>query len=148
MWIILVMILQVVGVPPTGRELEKWCREIEAIEPNLRLREATHLRGRITLRQHQYPPLPDAFVPLEKSQVELRTYISQSKQISVKVTTTGEDGTFDLGVVEAGKYRLLASPNRNMGQPGLLECANKECNLEISLQMNPTDMPVAACPIR
>jgi hypothetical protein len=84
--------------------------------------------------------------PLMRSRLELRKYISQRKQITVKVTTTDEKGSFDLGTVAAGKYRLLA---RGFQQPTDLKCpSGNKCELNIALQVNPTDLPVSVCPIR
>src|SRR5260221_99554 len=86
----------------TGKPDKDYCYKIETIRPNLELRRAVHVVGRITDGH-------DA--PLMKSRVELRKYLSQRKQTTVKVTTTDENGFFDIGTVEAGKYRFLASLN-------------------------------------
>jgi carboxypeptidase family protein len=125
-----------VGRPPD----KEYCYKIETIRPNLELSESVHIVGRITDGH-------DA--PLKKSRVELRKYISQRKQVTVKATTTDEKGYFDLGTVAAGKYRLLASPHRGFQQPADLKCpSGNKCELNIALQVNPTDLPVSACPIR
>ena len=126
------------GQQPTKAAMQKFCNG-EKIEPNLELQQQTHITGRVT---------DIAGVPLKNSPVELRSYISQHNQVTVKVTSTGENGQFDLGTVKKGTYRLLASPNRVWKQPTKLECAGEKCDLNIALQINPTDLPDAGCPIR
>jgi hypothetical protein len=124
----------------TGEQSDKdYCYRIETIRPNLELRESVHIVGRIT---------DDHGAPLMKSRVELRKYLSERKQTTVKATTTDGNGYFDMGTVEGGKYRFLASPNRGFQQPTSLKCSDKKCELNIALKVNPTDLPVSACPIR
>ena len=144
-----------VGKPPTKAELAKLCEheytlnvknwspqivEVnETLQPNLQLQQSTHITGRIT-------DTPGGL--LIGSQVELREYISPRKQVTVKTTTTDDNGRFDLGTVHKGKYRLLPSPTRAWKQPTKLECAGENCELSITLQLNATDLPDAGCPIR
>lgn len=86
---------------------------------------------------------------MENSIVELRLYLSESKQSSVKNATTDRDGNFDLATVAEGQYRLLASPTRLFEQAGWLECDNgDECKLDIVLRASATDMPANSCPVR
>jgi hypothetical protein len=83
------------------------------------------------------------------SPVELRKYISERKQLFVRVVSTGGDGHFDLGMVEPGKYRLLASPDRLFKQPPTLTCQTGDtCKLDIMLEVTPTDTSTYLCPIR
>ena len=124
-----------------GKQPDKdYCYKIETIRPNLELQEPTRILGRVT----------DIMgAPLMKSRLELRKYISQRKQITVKVTTTDEKGYFDLGTAAAGKFRLLASANRGFKQPTDLKCpSGNTCELNIALQVNPTDQCDSVCPIR
>jgi hypothetical protein len=123
---------------PTKADIDKLCNA-EKVEPNLVLRQSTHVNGRITDIEG---------VPLKKSQVGLRRYISKEKQVRLKTVTTDDNGNFDLGAVEKGEYRLLASPNRIFQQPPRVECPEKNCQLNIALQINATDQPESACPIR
>jgi hypothetical protein len=123
---------------PTKADIEKLCKS-EKVEPNLVLREPTHVNGHVTDIEG---------VPLKKSQVELRRYLSKEKQVSLRTVTTDDNGNFDLGTVEKGEYRLLASPNRIFQQPPKLECPEKNCQLNMALQINATDQPESACPIR
>jgi hypothetical protein len=128
-----------VGRAPTPREMEKFCYKIETIKPNLELQEATNITGRITDVSGE---------PLKRSVVEIRTYISRRKQIAVKKVTTDDSGYFDLGTIGKGKYRLLASPNRAWRQPQTLECSEKRCVLNITLQVNATDLLESICPVK
>jgi hypothetical protein len=123
-----------------GQPDNDYCYKIETIHPNLELRESVHFMGRIT-DGHDWP--------LMAHPVELRKYISQRKQTIVKVTTADENGYFDMGIVEAGRYRLLASPHRGFQQPTSLKCPRgKKCVLNIALQVNNPDTPISACPVR
>jgi len=118
----------------------KYCYEIEKIHPNLELHNQVRVFG--TLQD-------ESNAPFASSRVELRSYISQRKQVSVLVVSTDGSGHFDLGIVKPGKYRLLASPNRGFKQPSTLQCQTGDtCELKITLMVNPTDMPDSQCPIR
>lgn len=111
----------------------------EHILPNLELKRDTRIRGRIT---------DESGVPFRYSRIELRSFISQSKQITLRKLTTDDDGKFDLGVVKQGSFRLLLSPNRGFKQPEKVECLKETCILDTVLMVNPSDMPGAGCPIR
>jgi Carboxypeptidase regulatory-like domain len=128
---------QLVQIGPNDPD---YCYEVEKIRPNLELRNQVHVVG--TVRDQ-------TTAPLTSSRVELRTYISQRKQVTVRVVSTDGNGHFDLGIVKPGKYRLLASPHRGFKQPSALQCRNGDvCELKITLVANPTDMPDSPCPIR
>ena len=129
-----------------GKQPDKnYCYKIETIRPNLVLSESVHILGRIFVAAEGLTP---DTAPLKNSRVELRKYISQRKQTTVKVVTTDEKGYFDMGTEEAGKYRFLASPDRSCQQPPSLKCPSGKCELTIGLQMNATDMPDSICPVR
>jgi hypothetical protein len=130
-----------------GKQPDKnYCYKIETIRPNLVLSESVHMLGRIFIAAVGLTP---DTAPLKNSRVELRKYISQRNQTTVKVTTTDEKGYFDMGTVEAGRYRFLASPDRLCQQPPNLQCPEgKKCELNIGLKLNPTDMPISFCPVR
>jgi hypothetical protein len=130
---------QVVIAGGNGKLPKDWCYKAETIRPNLELSKSAHIAGRVTDGHDS---------PLKKSRVELRKYISQRKQTAVKVTTTDENGYFDMGTVKAGRYRFLASPTRGFQQPTNLECHGKKCDLNIALQVNSTDLPLSGCPVR
>jgi hypothetical protein len=65
------------------------------------------------------------------------------------MTTTDLNGSFDLGQVKKGEYRLLASPTRAFPQPEPLDCFERQsCELIIILKANSSDMPESVCPVR
>jgi hypothetical protein len=115
------------------------CEKLEQIKPNLVLSLDSHIHGRVTDGKE---------VPLKNSRVELRRYISEKKQVLLKGVNTDENGVFELGKIEAGKYRLLASPTRAFKQPGNLECFIDECDFDIVLQPAESEAATAACPVR
>jgi len=128
---------QLVQIGPNDPD---YCYKIEKIHPNLELRNQVHVVG--TLQDQ-------SGAPFVGSRVELRKYFSQRKQVSLRVIATDNTGHFDLGIVQPGKYRLLASPNREFKQPSTLQCQTGDmCELKIVLILNPTDMPDLPCPIR
>ncbi len=134
----------------TGPVNPNYCKEVlrrEKIQPNLELKNSVHLIGTVLWAVNQ----PEEFVePIKYSRVELRKYISQHKQKTLKVVETDANGHFDLGTVEPGKYRLLPAQTRAFKQPAKLECPAGEstCDLKIGLRANATDQPDAACPIQ
>jgi hypothetical protein len=117
----------------------EYCSQVEPIRPNLKLSDDTNVRGHVT---------DETTAPFKHSPVELRRFISETKQVIVKTVSTDADGNFDLGVVKRGDYRLLLSPHRGFKQPAKLECRSQPCTLETALIANPTDALAAGCPIR
>jgi hypothetical protein len=136
---------QVVIVGGNGKLPKDWCYKVETIRPNLELQESAHILGRIFVAATGLTPDLGA---MKNSRVELRKYISQRKQTIVKVITTDDNGFFDMGTVEAGKYRLLASPTRAIQQAADLKCSGNKCELNIGLRLNPTDQVLSLCPVR
>jgi hypothetical protein len=125
------------GPPPATRE---YCLSMETIAPNLKLAQDTVVRGKIS---------DQTTAPFAHSPVELRSFISESKQVTVKEVVTDDDGNFDLGVVKQGPYRLLLAPHRGFKQPAHRECWEaKTCTLNAVLIASPTDQFVTQCPIR
>jgi hypothetical protein len=123
--------------PPTGNP--EYCASVEPLRPNLVLTGDTTVQGRVTDRTR---------APLKKSPVELRRFISESKQERLKKLSTDADGKFDLGTVKRGEYRLLLSPHRGFKQPEKLECSSINCTLDAVLMVSPTDQLASSCPIR
>lgn len=109
------------------------------IKPNLQLNKPTHLFGVLA------DPSGD---PFKRSKVELRRWISDTDQASLKVVETYDNGRFDIGTIQAGQYRFLPSATGGFKQPESLSCPEAECRVELVLQMNPTDTPDSVCPIR
>jgi hypothetical protein len=132
----------------TGPRDPDYCYKIEKIQPNFELKNPVHVIGTVS-----YGMNTDAggyeLSALANSKVELREYISQRKQVSVKVVTTDIHGQFDLGTVKPGRYRLLPSPDRGARQPSQLKCEDgSTCELKIILTLSATDQPDSLCPIR
>lgn len=127
---------QLVQIGPSD---PNFCENAERLTPNLRVFEIARISGTL---------VDDSGAPFKASRVELRTYISAKRQSSVKTVTTNEHGQFDLGRVEPGQYRLLASATRAFAQPQTLACTVKECKFDIKLHVNPTDLPTSVCPVR
>jgi hypothetical protein len=128
---------QLVFSRPPGPD---YCYRVEKIQPNLELNRQLRVGGTITDQLRN---------PFKNSRVELRKYISQRKQTTVKVATTDASGHFDLETVKPGRYRLLPSPSRVFKQPSPLECNDSDtCKLRIMLMINATDQPDSICPIR
>ena len=124
------------GPPPGNPE---YCASVEPLRPNLVLTADATVQGRVTDQSSE---------PLKNSPVELRRFISESKQERVKKLSTDADGKFDLGTVKRGQYRLLLSPHRGFKQPEKLECSSRTCTLDAILIVNPTDQLASSCPIR
>ena len=123
---------------PTA-ETSAYCTQVEQLRPNLELKEDTTVRGHIADQTGE---------PFRNSAIELRRFVSESEQIAVNKVSTDGDGSFDLGLVKRGDYRLLLSPHRGFKQPTKLECWQKNCTLDTVLIVNPTDESAAECPIR
>ncbi len=109
------------------------------IKPNLQLSKPTHLFGVLA---------DPSGAPFKRSKVELRKWISATDQASLKVVETDNGGRFDIGMIEAGRYRFLPSASRGFKQPESLSCPEAECRVELVLQVNPTDTPDSVCPVR
>ena len=123
---------------PLPRTLEE-CSAFEPLRPNLKLAGSARIKGHVA---------DQATAPIGNSPIELRRFISATKQETVKKAFTDKDGRFDLGVIEKGDYRLLLSPHRGFKQPEELKCDGTNCVLEVILVVNPTDQVTAQCPIR
>jgi Carboxypeptidase regulatory-like domain len=111
----------------------------EVIKPNLLLKSETTISG--VVKDETGAPFKNSLVSLMAlSAIEL-----QPAYLDVK---TDDFGRFVFEPAEPGEYRLRASPHRGFAQPEKLECwGQKECNLDITLKVNPTDLDYAACPI-
>ena len=89
--------------PPAGNP--EYCRAVEPLHPNLVLTADATVQGRVTDQTN---------APLKNSPIELRRFVSESKQARVSGLSTDADGKFDLGTVKRGKYRLLLSPHQRI----------------------------------
>ena len=103
-----------------SRVTPEYCSQVEQIHPNFSPAEDVVVR--IT---------DQTTAPLQSSPIELRRFISERKQVTVKKVSTDVDGKFDLGLVKAGDYRLLLSPHRGFKQPEKLECSRiRDCTVD------------------
>ncbi len=83
-----------------SRATPEYCSQVELIHPNFTPAEDVLVRGRIT---------DQTTAPFQNSPIELRRFISERKQVTVKKVSTDADGKFDLGLVKHGDYRLRKS---------------------------------------
>jgi hypothetical protein len=99
-----------------------------------------HLRGRLK---------DPTGAPFKFSKVVLRKSDSNGTFAEFRTVNTDEDGRFDFQTVHRGKYRFLPAPNRGWKQPEKALCqGGRECELDLTLEINPTDQPFAGCPIQ
>ena len=88
-----------------SRATPEYCSQVESIHPNFTPAGDVLVRGRIT---------DQTTAPFQNSPIELRRFISERKQVTVKKVSTDADGKFDLGLVKHGDYRLLLSPHLSL----------------------------------
>jgi hypothetical protein len=70
----------------------------ETVRPNLQLRESHRFSGELK---------DQSGAPFSGSNIILRKIDAKGKFVEYRTATTDKDGHFDLGTVEAGKYRFL-----------------------------------------
>jgi hypothetical protein len=146
---------QLIDVPCKGTAAqcaernEKFCATAESSAANLKVQTQTRIWGVLidpsgAVFAHPQPGLT----------VELRDPKSSRVLASSKVSETG---TFDLGPVSHGNYRLIAvlivdgktARYRGWEQPKALACGDAgECTLAMLLRASGTDNPVDFCPPR
>lgn len=126
---------QVVQVGPTDPH---YCERVH-VRPNFIMKEAGRLSGKI---------IDQSGAPFQNSRVELRTYLSETKQIPLRSAVTDQEGVFRFDNLGPGRYRLLASPTRTFRQPEQFVCSRVDCDVLITLQASPTDLPDSQCPVK
>jgi Carboxypeptidase regulatory-like domain len=127
---------QVVQIGPVN---SNYCADLK-VKPNLHVQSSVRVKGKITDRTGD---------PFKNSSVELRRYLSETKQPPQRKVTTDAEGNFDLGTLPKGEYRLLASPTRAFKQAKEMCCKpDEQCLLDIVLEVNPTDQVDSQCPIK
>jgi hypothetical protein len=115
-----------------------YCYKLK-VEPNLTIELDANVHGRV---------IDATGAPFRNSPVELRIFLSPNRQVPFRTAKTDANGNFYLGGVTAGEYRLVASPTRAFQQPAPLRCMKKQCELPITLQASPTDLPDSQCAVR
>jgi 5-hydroxyisourate hydrolase-like protein (transthyretin family) len=126
---------QLVSVGPPDPH---YCDKLK-VEPNLTIELDTHILGLLVDASGE---------PFRNSPVELRAFLSPTKQVLATTTMTDANGRFHIENVKAGKYRLLAPQARGFLQPGPQRCASAQCELSITLHPSSTDTPESVCPAR
>ena len=125
---------------PIGLGLGEVDCSTETVKPNLFLDRSTHVTGTIE---------DESGASFSKSKVVVRQFDAGSNLKEIKIVATDDVGRLDLGTLDAGRYRVLASPNRAFAQAEKLDCGDQpECKIRITLRTNRTDLPYAACPIK
>jgi hypothetical protein len=89
---------QLVSIGPSGGSLREYCERVEPLRPNLVLKEDTQIVGRLTDQSTE---------PLRKTTIELRRFISPTKQVFLKKFST-DGGQFRLGRHKAWELPTLA----------------------------------------
>lgn len=104
----------------------------------------------VTVQHHLFGELRDPTgAAFQDSKVILRKQSSKGKFVSYRTANTDREGRFDLRLVDPGKYRFLPAPNRGWRQPKEVTCGSSpDCEISLTLEVNPTDQPFAGCPVR
>ena len=115
------------------------CTE-ELVKPNLELKEPRRLSGELK---------NPTGTPFQESRVVLRKLNAKGKLSNTERVTTDKEGNFDLGTLDAGKYRFLPAPSRGFKQPQGIQCREDlDCEIKLVLQLNPSDQEFGGCPIQ
>lgn len=112
------------------------CDEIR-VQPNLTLSIPAQVDGHL---------MDPSSAPISNTRLELRTYASEVKHALFKRAQTDDKGNFSLGMIPAGRYRLVAfAPG--FKQAADLKCPDlKSCALSVRLELAPSDIPESNCP--
>lgn len=129
---------QLVNVGSQGSSDPQYCNGFK-VAPNLILEHDADIQGRV---------IDATGAPFSNSPVELRVFISPTRQALSRTAQTDAGGNFHIEGVKAGKYRLVASPTRAFRQPTLVRCVKRKCEFTITLQANPSDLLDSQCPVR
>jgi len=112
----------------------------EVVRPNIELTVQKHIFGELR------DPTGAAFVD---SKVILRKRNREGRYADSRTAFTNKEGLFDLGVVDAGKYRFLPAPHRGWRQPKEIVCGKApECEIKLTLELSSTDQLFSGCPIQ
>jgi hypothetical protein len=121
------------------RSEEVPCSE-EIVRPNFALKDKVHVSGELK---------DPTGAPFAESRVVLKVADNRGRFTLHRTVATDKEGGFDLGMVEAGNYRLLSAPSRAFKQPLKVVCAEgHDCKINLVVDINPTDQPFTGCPIQ
>jgi 5-hydroxyisourate hydrolase-like protein (transthyretin family) len=110
------------------------------VKPNLELRTKRHVAGTVK---------DQSGAPFAQSRVLIQKFRDNEESTTFKEVMTDEQGRFDFGTVGAGRYRFLPSPNRAFKQPKRVSCGAEDiCELDLTLEVNPSDQAFMNCPIQ
>jgi hypothetical protein len=126
---------QLVSVGPPDPH---YCEHFK-VQPNLTIRVDAHIHG------HLIDASGELF---RNSPVELRAFVSPTKQVLAVKVMTDDDGDFQIEDVKPGEYRLVTPQARGFQLPGPQRCASAQCELSITLHPAATDTPESVCPAR
>ena len=114
--------------------------EGEIVQPNLRVDANSRVYGRT---------LDRSGAAVSNAKLEIRQLPNSSSAESLIASAqTGSEGAFDFGIIKLGLYRFVVDI-RAWAPPSDLRCWEKsECLLNLTLEVNPTDLPFAHCPVK
>lgn len=119
--------------------------EDERVVPNLTVAQPARFEGAL------FDP-SGAPITFEKTTVEV---VSPSTDKVLASASLNEEGRFDLGIIPAGKFRIIALWQQNgkakrlplFDQPTPITCsAAGDCEIKIVLKLHGTDQPFEFCP--
>lgn len=122
------------------------CDHEKTPPPNLSIAKLTHVRGTLVEETTGLPLIA------ENTIVQVRTVGEKSVVVMAVVDSQGH---FDLGMIPAGQYRLIAArrlPNGNLerqlaDQPKPMECSGEsDCAVSAIQRIHGTDLPFEFCP--
>ena len=120
------------------------CENEQAPPPNLSVAQAVHVTGKLT---------DELGIPFVFEIVQVRTI----KEKAIIVTAAIDShGRFDLGIVPAGQYRLIAARRLQdgklerqalAGQPSPMSCSGEHaCSITAIQHIYETELPFESCP--
>jgi hypothetical protein len=113
------------------------CEKVK-VDPNLFIDRSIDVKGIVQ------DPSGAAMI---RTRIEVHRYVSSLKQSPFRQTLTDADGRFSIGMLPAGRYRLVIfAPG--FRQPRAVRCTGeKVCDLNIVPAIAPTDtFPESVCP--
>jgi len=124
------------------------CENEKTPPPNFSVSATVHVIGKLIEEQSKAP-----FV-FENTVVQVRTI---KDKLAIVTSTVDSNGQFDLGIIPAGQYRLIAARRLQGGklerqpladQPKPMSCsgASSDCSITAVQHLHGTDLPFEFCP--